>query len=252
MPRAKKRRCEQTLNLLDNAVHGSLDEICQLDSSIKSSLLELKSLKKYVAVELSRLICHMNNYHKKTGHTARLLKGHKGCKDALTANITDLENELHLEKTVCDHYKQAVYDLEAEMVELETHFSELQLELDDLENENKSLTNKISSLDVESLQSDKVNMEAARDVFRNFSPGNDLLSNINSIKRCIQSLKEYICDADDVEDGICVVCKTKNSTSACFPCGHLCLCQYCSPKVLDKKCPYCREPLESCQRVYIV
>mmetsp|Transcript_30672 Transcript_30672/g.44013 ORF Transcript_30672/g.44013 Transcript_30672/m.44013 type:complete len:339 (+) Transcript_30672:1-1017(+) len=53
-------------------------------------------------------------------------------------------------------------------------------------------------------------------------------------------------DDDDYDE--CVVCVERCSIYAIVPCGHLCLCDVCLPKVTI--CPLCYGPKESSLRVY--
>lgn len=44
----------------------------------------------------------------------------------------------------------------------------------------------------------------------------------------------------------CVVCLSERRTFACYPCGHLCLCNECANELSSQtnKCPLCRAPVK--------
>ena len=43
----------------------------------------------------------------------------------------------------------------------------------------------------------------------------------------------------------CVACHHAKSTHVCVPCGHVCLCENCSPRFpLGSPCPVCAQPIE--------
>lgn len=48
---------------------------------------------------------------------------------------------------------------------------------------------------------------------------------------------------------LCVICVENERENACIPCGHLCLCNGCSKKIL--LCPLCRKDVESFIHVYM-
>ena len=52
------------------------------------------------------------------------------------------------------------------------------------------------------------------------------------------------------ELGMCVICLSEPSTHATTPCGHLCMCQSCSGKLTDNKCPVCRGDIASTIRIH--
>lgn len=50
--------------------------------------------------------------------------------------------------------------------------------------------------------------------------------------------------------GTCAICLDAAAKVAAQPCGHLCLCEACSPLLGDSLCPICREPMTGKQTVY--
>lgn len=48
---------------------------------------------------------------------------------------------------------------------------------------------------------------------------------------------------------LCVICAENERENACIPCGHLCLCNVCSKKILH--CPLCRKDVESFIHIYV-
>ena len=50
----------------------------------------------------------------------------------------------------------------------------------------------------------------------------------------------------------CVVCFDEPVTHAMVPCGHLCICEACSDKVMaaSKKCPICCQACNISMRIY--
>lgn len=53
----------------------------------------------------------------------------------------------------------------------------------------------------------------------------------------------------EIPAGTCVICLDQKSSVACFPCGHICMCQSCSQSVPD--CPICRQPIQERKQIYI-
>ena len=73
-------------------------------------------------------------------------------------------------------------------------------------------------------------------------------------------LAEAACpiDASPIEAGAadmekCVICLVEPKKFIIVPCGHQCLCQDCSLKVLaaDSMCPICRGPVAQIMRVFL-
>jgi hypothetical protein len=51
----------------------------------------------------------------------------------------------------------------------------------------------------------------------------------------------------------CVVCIDATTDHAIVPCGHLCVCSTCGPRLArtrHARCPICREPVQSLQRIF--
>lgn len=51
---------------------------------------------------------------------------------------------------------------------------------------------------------------------------------------------------------LCVVCDDGRADNLVQPCGHLCMCQACAPRVLRDRsgCPMCREEIDTVQRIF--
>ena len=62
--------------------------------------------------------------------------------------------------------------------------------------------------------------------------------------------------SDDVDDASsCVVCLSEKKEICLFPCGHVCLCSFCSEALFSQAvrlCPICRCVLEAKCKVYLV
>jgi hypothetical protein len=56
----------------------------------------------------------------------------------------------------------------------------------------------------------------------------------------------------DDDASVCVVCLTEPKVMAAIPCGHMCLCEADSAKVMskDRKCPICMIRITSCLKIY--
>ena len=54
----------------------------------------------------------------------------------------------------------------------------------------------------------------------------------------IEEKKETVDKVFDVAE--CCICLDAHPQMVIVPCGHLCLCQECSQKLTNKKCPLCR------------
>lgn len=66
-----------------------------------------------------------------------------------------------------------------------------------------------------------------------------------------QKVKEKSSEkSSTLEPGMCVICLSETSTHATTPCGHLCMCQSCSAKLTDNKCPVCRSYIVSTIRIH--
>ena len=53
--------------------------------------------------------------------------------------------------------------------------------------------------------------------------------------------------------GLCVVCMDSPLTHAMVPCGHLCVCELCSAKLMEaerKACPMCNQVFDTALRVF--
>jgi hypothetical protein len=51
----------------------------------------------------------------------------------------------------------------------------------------------------------------------------------------------------------CVVCIDATTDHAVIPCGHVCLCSTCGPRLArtrHARCPICREPVQSLQKLF--
>ena len=51
----------------------------------------------------------------------------------------------------------------------------------------------------------------------------------------------------------CVVCIDAATDHAVIPCGHVCLCSTCGPRLArtrHARCPICREPVQSLQKLF--
>ena len=49
----------------------------------------------------------------------------------------------------------------------------------------------------------------------------------------------------------CVVCfDAEKKLVACVPCGHRCMCQDCYDKLRDRRCPVCRNPIQSTLKMW--
>ena len=58
-------------------------------------------------------------------------------------------------------------------------------------------------------------------------------------------------DLPSAPDGECVVCMDSESTHAAIPCGHMCLCDACRPRVEQQSpCPVCRAACVAVVRIY--
>ena len=246
----KRRKCTEDLTALGSGLHSSIVGLNELSDNLKSELEELRGMKHRITKDVSTLIKRIGTYHKNTAVTTRTLKTKTGTQEKLAEHLSELHNEISMEKAVCSHYKQAVYDLEKEISELETQVSELQIQKDELEDENFSLRNQIEEANLDEMRTDQENFKAVKHIFQQPSNSPDLLSSICNIKVCVKAIRECICDSGDggAEDGFCVACKTMASTHACLPCGHLCMCNSCSTKIT--KCPYCRAPAKDVARIY--
>ncbi|CAB9515900.1 IAP repeat-containing protein 3 [Seminavis robusta] len=53
--------------------------------------------------------------------------------------------------------------------------------------------------------------------------------------------------------GACVICGDEARSHAFVPCGHLCACRECSPKVMrrDRRCPVCRGSCAGTVQIYL-
>lgn len=53
------------------------------------------------------------------------------------------------------------------------------------------------------------------------------------------------------EQIVCAICRAEAPTTACFPCGHLCTCEKCTPFQSERlECPLCRQKIESLRKIY--
>ena len=76
-------------------------------------------------------------------------------------------------------------------------------------------------------------------------------------KEGLESAVEKLEDEKEVLDAQikCDICFSADKTHACFPCGHLCVCAGCMPKI--NECPHCRQRVrrgkkgQGWRRVYI-
>jgi hypothetical protein len=55
--------------------------------------------------------------------------------------------------------------------------------------------------------------------------------------------------------GYCEICQENDKSRLCYPCGHFCLCDICSGRLLkqngEKLCPLCRDPVTEIIKVYV-
>ena len=86
------------------------------------------------------------------------------------------------------------------------------------------------------------------------TPGNS--KSRRRLEESVAGLHEYTTTAGNhhVE---CIVCRDRAAVRAVIPCGHLCLCDECTPTLVDSSivvpcCPMCRGSLLSTLKIYAV
>ncbi|MCG8430987.1 MAG: RING-HC finger protein [Candidatus Omnitrophica bacterium] len=66
------------------------------------------------------------------------------------------------------------------------------------------------------------------------------IEQVNSIVNSIRNL--FIIDDDDE---LCTICYTNFSNITFYPCGHDNCCESCYMRLENRRCPYCRTPIDS-------
>ena len=59
----------------------------------------------------------------------------------------------------------------------------------------------------------------------------------------------------DEDETLCVLCLDAPKDHIIIPCGHQCVCEACAEKLKEARsplCPFCRAPINSTHKVFVV
>jgi tetratricopeptide (TPR) repeat protein len=70
---------------------------------------------------------------------------------------------------------------------------------------------------------------------------------LGAVRQRKQELQSRMASRDDVK---CSICLDGPPQMICIPCGHLCLCENCSKKLMKKKCPICNLRVKNIYKVF--
>jgi len=114
--------------------------------------------------------------------------------------------------------------------------AQCQQDLETLKEQEKRLRDRIKSL---------------RNVATHHSSSNDQL------QQAVAALNDCVLVGDGSTAAECIVCQCRAAVRAIVPCGHLCLCDACTPQLVEHSgaaavphCPLCRGPTLSTLKIY--
>ena len=68
---------------------------------------------------------------------------------------------------------------------------------------------------------------------------------IEQVNYIVNSIRNLFIDEDDDEVELCIVCYTNFPNITFYPCGHDKFCEGCYMRLENRRCPYCRTPIDS-------